>query len=338
METLKLEPWVREAARQPVAFAQVREDPTMDLALLERLGSGLRVVMIASGGCTAASLIASGRTSHVHLIDANPAQIAMARSKLALLLEASFEQRMRLLGHTRQDPDQRRRDGLSLLCSLQLPPDIFGEVEVWSKLGLDQCGRYELLFAELRRQLAEQPSTRDEAFRRVMSQENLVALFGPGATANRAKDFWQHFLCQTERALAIDPSMSGPFLSQMLRGCFASRPHHWLALAPPARWPVVTWEVHAALPALRRLEAKSCDFLHLSNILDWVPIEEARQTLEQAARILRPGGLMALRQLNSTLPVRRLGERVKWHESLSDSLLARDASFFYREFHVGCVP
>jgi hypothetical protein len=53
--------WVDEALRMPVAFAQVREDPRVDLAVVERLRRGdLSGLMIASGGCTAAALVASG--------------------------------------------------------------------------------------------------------------------------------------------------------------------------------------------------------------------------------------------------------------------------------------
>lgn len=305
----------------------------MDLALLERLGTGLRVVMIASGGCTAAALVGSGRVDELQLIDLNPAQIALTRVKLALLQNAEQGQRMKLMGHSWQSASERRRDGLRLLDALGLVPDCLGDVEVWSRLGMDHCGRYELLFAELREHLDGKLATL--AFREVMSQDNLVALFGPAATGNRATDFWRHFHLQTTQALTKDPEIQGPFLSQMLRGRFGSRTHHWLALSPPPSWPTVSWKVRPVVDALRELPAESCDYLHLSNTLDWVSQEEAKLTLEQAARVLRPGGLVALRQLNSTLPIRELGEGITWDEELSRHFLASDSSFFYRDFHVG---
>src|SRR5688572_13082427 len=80
-------PWALAAASRPIAFAQVREDPWVDLAAIERLGAdrGLRVIMIASGGCTAALLAASGRVADLHLVDVNPAQLTLTRLKLHLL-------------------------------------------------------------------------------------------------------------------------------------------------------------------------------------------------------------------------------------------------------------
>ena len=65
-------------AALPIAFSQVREDPAVDETILAGLPPGARVFMIASGGDTAASLVASGRVSHLHLVDINPAQLASA--------------------------------------------------------------------------------------------------------------------------------------------------------------------------------------------------------------------------------------------------------------------
>ena len=42
----------------------------------------------------------------------------------------------------------------------------------------------------------------------------------------------------------------------------------------------------------------------LSNILDWLPREAATATLASAARALRPGGYVVIRQLNSALDIR----------------------------------
>jgi S-adenosylmethionine-diacylglycerol 3-amino-3-carboxypropyl transferase len=48
--------WVLEAARRPVAFAQVREDAALDQWVVEQLDAGAEVIMVASGGCSAAAL------------------------------------------------------------------------------------------------------------------------------------------------------------------------------------------------------------------------------------------------------------------------------------------
>ena len=77
------------------------------------------------------------------------------------------------------------------------------------------------------------------------------------------------------------------------------------------------------------------DFVHLSNILDWLSPDEARATLDLAWRALRPGGWTLIRQLNSNLDIQALGERFQWQRTPAEALHNRDRSFFYRGLHLG---
>jgi S-adenosylmethionine-diacylglycerol 3-amino-3-carboxypropyl transferase len=79
----------------------------------------------------------------------------------------------------------------------------------------------------------------------------------------------------------------------------------------------------------------SFDFVHLSNILDWLSPEEARRTLELAWESLQPGGWVLIRQLNSVLDIPHLGHMFDWHAAEASDLHARDRSFFYRALHLG---
>ena len=54
------------------------------------------------------------------------------------------------------------------------------------------------------------------------------------------------------------------------------------------------------------------DFVHLSNILDWLSAEEAGRLLARAAAVLRAGGAVLIRQLNSTLEIPPLGPDFEW--------------------------
>src|SRR5262245_7051936 len=94
-----LPPWVEEAATLPIAFAQVREDPRIDRHVVEQLGTAARICMIASGGCTAAVLATLPNVAAIHLVDPNPAQLALTRLKLRLLETSEPDYRLRLLGH-----------------------------------------------------------------------------------------------------------------------------------------------------------------------------------------------------------------------------------------------
>lgn len=331
--------WLKQAADQPIAFSQVREDPEIDLRLANSLGANLNVTMVASGGCTAASLVGTGRIGSLNLVDLNPSQIALTRFKLHLFRECSQRQKLGMLGHENLPAGSRRTQVGEILTKLDLPPDIFGNPDVWSKVGLDQCGRYELLFAELRRQMGPTPRSlsseqRAQVFKRVMSQDNLVVLFGPEATANRVIEFWKHFHRQTENALVRDNSGTNPYLCQMLQGKFESTHYDWLSRGAPLVWPQVFFQNQEMAAFLKSLQTNSQDFIHLSNILDWLPLKEARRTLSEAGRVLRDQGLLVVRQLNSALSVPDMGPKLEWQPRLSESLLKTDKSFFYQALHV----
>ncbi|GDY12490.1 hypothetical protein LBMAG53_13680 [Planctomycetota bacterium] len=98
--------WIADAVLLPLAFAQVREDPLVDLALLG--GPGSRVLMIASGGCTVARLAADPRVELIHAVDPNPAQLALARLKVSLLSSGS-SQRRQVLGRQPMAVEARQR-------------------------------------------------------------------------------------------------------------------------------------------------------------------------------------------------------------------------------------
>ena len=354
-------PWVVEAARRPVAFAQVREDAALDQWVVDRLGTGAKVLLVASGGCTAALAASRPNVLRLHLIDPNAAQIALARLKLRLLATSSTGERLSLLGHASMPVTERQRRLTTELETLDLSPGALGPIHLIAEQGPDHAGRYELLFAKLREELrpvadeltaalelrdpAEQlrradPSTKlgrglDAAFDTVMALPNLVGLFGEGATRNRCEPFSRHFARRTRQCLATLPAADNPYLWQMLQGQFPGGSRYpWLDAAPPARMPEVICHVGSMAEALAG-HPQEFDFIHLSNILDWLAPEEAHSTLVLAWQALRPGGWILIRQLNSCLDIQALGEQFEWENRSAGELHARDRSFFYRGLHLG---
>lgn len=360
--------WVTQAAAQPVAFAQVREDPWLDERVFALHAGAASAFLVASGGCTACWLAGRGLARELLLVDVNPAQLALTRLKLALLQTHSPEERKRILGHAPLDPSVRKEALGSLLDGLSLAQDSLGQLEPVARLGPDHAGRYEMLFVALREALArrgwqapavealllgherlrsgesrQNGSARwfpelDEAFDETMALENLVALFGEGATRNPALPFSRHFAERTRLALAREDAGANPYLWQVLlgRGSPAGGTP-WLDLERCGTLPRVTSMVSTVHDALRR-HTSTFDVVHLSNTLDWSTPEEAAATLQAAARALRPGGKVILRQLNSSLDLRRGDAGISWDPELSGQLLEADRSYFYRQVHVGLRP
>ena len=63
-----------------LVYAQIWEDPAVDLAALE-LGPKSRIVTIASGGCNAMSYLVAD-PMQIQAVDLNPAHVALLKLKL----------------------------------------------------------------------------------------------------------------------------------------------------------------------------------------------------------------------------------------------------------------
>ena len=355
--------WAVLAAELPLAFAQVREDPRLDLELASVLPYEGTVVMVASGGDTAVCL-SWVPLKRLLLVDMNPAQIELARLKWHLAQTLTSREVKRLLGHLPM-PAEKRSQVLQLCFEkLHVPQEVLGPLDVVATLGPDHAGRYEITFAELRQALGVRgesvmqavrsedsaqaaallaPGTPggdalDEALASVMSLSNLVCLFGAEATQNPRQPFHRHFAERIRDAVSRLPANTNPFLWQMLVGKFPDEvSYDWIqhchghttARTEPE------YQRGRMKEVLESLEAESVDLVHLSNILDWLSIEEATATLESARRVLKPGGKVILRQLNSTLDIPSLECGLAWDTELGRTLQERDRSFFYPHIHVG---
>ncbi len=337
------DPWALRAATWPVAFAQVREDSRLDVRLAESLPANATVVMIASGGETLVQL-ARLPIRRIHGVDLNPAQLALTRLKWWLAEQGDADRASRLLGHDPM-PAKERWDELERCFGvLGLDPEILGPLEQVAERGPDRCGRYEWCFEELQNRLAtgveglaEHPGL-DRVLDEVMSLPNLVALFGEGATQNPRQSFARHFAWRTRVALERGDAGTNPFLHQMYTGRFvAGHRYDWLQTPGVLRAEAV-WHLGSMQSILDSLPAAQVDLVHLSNILDWLSAGEARDTLSAALRVLRPGGRVVLRQLNSTLEVEGLECGLKWDRSLGERFVAEDRSFFYPRIHIGTRP
>ena len=354
--------WVRNAASQPIAFSQVREDAFQDQWVVQQIIGPSRILMIASGGCTSAFLATMPQINEIQLVDPNPAQMALARLKLELLRAFSPQKRLQILGHEKMSMDARKKELIGLCKVLRLPHDIFGSLDEVSRKGPDFAGRYEAVFEQLRKILA--PSAKQiaqllqetdlveqsqklhshleaplkKAFSEVMALPYLVRLFGAEATRNSVEPFALHFFHRTCMILQTVPALGNPYLAQVLLGQFTGGVYYpWLLCDSPAQLPTMSFETTSMVLALEKniAEGKTYHFVHLSNILDWLSPEDVEKTLLLAFKILEPKGYVLIRQLNSNLNIRQWGHFFSWQEEASQRLHQRDRSYFYRAIHLG---
>ena len=357
--------WIEEAAELPVAFAQVREDPLLDLEAVAAVGNSARVVMVASGGCTAAFLAGTGTIAELVLVDPNPAQLALTRLKLHLLSHAWREERALLLGHRSERGTGTRGPRLAAAAEAAgVSLDELGPRSMITGAGPDEAGRYEQVFSQFRTEMRsrgqgaavlslfgmtdleeQRAAVRAPAFAAALrdacdatfDQDILAKLFGAAATSHTRMPFAEHFRERFHTGLSSVRAMDNPWMRSLLLGASAAagEPPPWIAMPLTALLPEIETKVAPMQDVLTNLRPSSVDVVQLSNILDWLEPAEACNTLELAARALRRNGVVIVRQLNSTLDIAALGGNISWDAAGGARLHARDRSFFYRAIHAG---
>ena len=349
-----------EVAKLPLAFCQVREDARLDKSIIDSLSRSAKVLMVASGGDTLALLAAQKNVESIVAVDANDAQLSLSRIKLNLLNEHSLKRR-NLLGHGRNFHERNFDELVRFSEFLGIDLEDLAPKKLIQQRGLDFCGRYECLFAALQKDLLGDvdflnllkiedlrerylyssavwaEDTLHSIFEKYFSLQLLIELFGKQATQNPLKTFSAHFLEQTMAYLHSTEDISTPFLQQFLRGEFSSgSAYDWMSLPVIQEYAQVEFQHGLMLDYMKTADSESFDFIHLSNILDWLSADEAGELLQESQRLLKKGGRVFIRQLNSSLDIEATGGELSWDGELADVLLAQDRSFFYRKLFVGC--
>jgi S-adenosylmethionine-diacylglycerol 3-amino-3-carboxypropyl transferase len=257
------------------------------------------------------------------------------------------------------DPGLRKDALLEIFSSLKYQNDILGPIDFVAEIGPDYSGRYELLFKRLQYEieanndselllnlndvvkqqafLAEHSDYKARlkaAFSNVMSLPNLVRIFGTEATQNSVMPFAKHFYLRTIQAIETMKAVTNPYLSQLLRGKFTTNNiYPWLNLEKKMLDTEINYKLCSMADSL--VNSSDCyDFIHLSNILDWLTEKQASELLRLVYNKLNKGGLVIIRQLNSNLSIPKLGESLTWDLDQARLLHTQDRSFFYQKLHI----
>jgi S-adenosylmethionine-diacylglycerol 3-amino-3-carboxypropyl transferase len=311
--------------RPGLKFAVVREDPQLEAQLIDRTGAR-RVLVVASGGCTALCLLAEDDAVEVTAFDLNPRQLEHVADKAASAAAGEL---------ARLNVDDAAEDGLN------------------------QCGEFEALFRLLRTMLAQfvaRPGEIDGLFaaadderRAIVDQWTthrywpalfascfadglLHAMFGSAATQHaRPGSYPGYFQGAFERGLRRDDAARNPFLQHVLRGAYRAADAPAYTRARTARPPELILGGLERVPDLERF-----DLYSLSNVFDWSDDALVVDWAGRLKRAARPGSAVLLRQLNNERDLRRhFTPEFRFDDRLGRELHARDRSLFYNRVEVG---
>ena len=327
-------------------FAVVREDPRVEIGAFEALGvEPTKLLLIASGGCTAFALQTALPRAEMTLVDPNPAQIEHVRRKRARLESGALLSDFNV---GTDDPD-----------------------------GLSECGEFEALFRTLRCFIHEFVAPYEDwraffdggelpdlaqkywpvAFHLAFSDPFLNAMFGPDATQHAEPGSYpDYFRSVFESGLRRDVARDNPFLHHVLLGHYLERPAalpEFLVEAPqPPKGGALRGRASRAARApvsesaddrftyvqatIDQVDLGGYDFIGLSNVFDWMEADRVAEVMEKLRTETRPGTVVLWRQLNNdrNLPAQLRGT-FTFDDALGQRLQARDRSLFYSRIHVG---
>lgn len=331
-------------------FAQIREDARVERAFFE---GARRVLVVASGGCTALSLL-DDRVDAVHAVDANPAQTELLALKVAAMRALDLDDLLVAFGEAPGD-----RAGLFARLGLRPDPESAargllhgGANERFYRFLGDNLrrnvlpdGAWDALLAApdvaaQRRWLATHATSEafEVAVRVLLSRTTHEHFFPPAMFAHVSeRHFGDFFLERFVHELETRPVADSPFLHQLLAGRYPprARPRY---LTPDgyaaARRNLDKLEIITApLQALPEPTAPY-DALALSNVLDWAGPDDADAIAARVRAVSAPGARVVLRQMLDARPLpARLGLR-----DAGSPASALERSMLYRSVICGRLP
>lgn len=358
------------AVRDRLFFAQVREDPVLEL---EALSPALRgtIAMVSSGGCTALSLLAAG--ARVIGVDLNATQNDLVELKAAALATLGRDEALAFLGATHATSEDRWRAYARVREALS--PAARG---TWDSRGKDvtrgaiSTGVTERfisavvgairLFIHPARRIARLLACRSleeqrDFYHREWNSRRWRALFPlliNRATFNRTYDpaffqnvenhsFAEHFYRLVEHSICEVPIATNYFLHQMLTGTYPTEVEGAL---PPYLTPGGAREVVERRGALTLVDApftaylktlpdQSLSGLSLSNICEWLPPEQLDELFAEVVRTAEPDAVLCFRNFVSWTDIpERWRERVVEDRARGARMSARDRSAVQPRFAV----
>lgn len=316
-----------EGAR--LLFAQVREDEAIERALWRSLtedGQSARALNIASGGCTALSLLACNQ-GKVDAIDINPAQIAITELKLAALKQLELEDFRTVCVRDARDAYSHLRPHLTD----QTRTFFDGRRHILG-YGLNLCGWIDRKLEKLvslfhavvqNRKRTEaflvlnDPAAQRAAFEEhwnnwrwrlalnVAFSRSLLSLgYGANALKSLPPDFPRIMKIRIEQALTEHPAATNPYLWQTFLSRYPESEEGFPYYLQTAGWhearsnadnlrmtctDIVTW--------LKNQPDKTISFFAISNILEIVEPTYKIELLKQIARTSRDRALICVRSI-----------------------------------------
>lgn len=339
-----------------LGYGHVREDPALEMSLVEvlarELGRPLRVAVVASGGCTALTLLSSEHVARVDAIDLNPAQLHLVELKRTAVGCLDLDEQRVLLDGDDDATEERWRLYERMHDALPEATRAYWDArQAEVGFGIARAARFERLCRELSDAFEEEgldPLNRpSEAlghpawrsiFGRVFDGSRFASSFGTAAVAySSERPMSAHFSQRLAEALRRTSSDNNYLVRQLFSSDGASGPPCMQAAVQERMRALGTDRLHLhrgpLLGCLAQLTADTpVDLVQTSDVTDWLPPSERNALMRCVKDALSPGGALLARRLNGDGDLSSVvGKHLVTDAAMSASFLERERSFLYRE-------
>jgi len=329
--------------------------------LAQQQSHPLRILLVASGGCTALSLLAHPAVAQIDAVDINPAQLYLVELRRQIIQHLTPAEQRCVLGIDLTTPAS---DRLALYHQVRshlpiAPRQYWDQHTEQIAFGVNRVGRFEQLFRVLAARFAalglnplQQPDVAlahpqwRSLFEATFERQTLIQTFGEAAVNySMDRSFGEHFADVFAQALQRFDPHDNYFLTQVWGDRYAQEPE---GIPPYLQATSQQTILHCGIErlhlhqghfvaTLRSLSQETpFDLIQFSNISDWMPVDALHQMLAIAVQCLAPGGALLGRRLNGDHHLATLmSNHVAVDTALSRALWQSDRSFFYREVVVG---
>jgi S-adenosylmethionine-diacylglycerol 3-amino-3-carboxypropyl transferase len=342
-------------------FAQVREDPLLELAAFQDRLDG-PIAIVSSAGCTALSLVARGATE-VYGVDVNRTQHHLVEFKAAAIARHDPGRALALLGAAETAPGARLDGYRRIRDDLTPPARRYWDARPTTiARGVLQAGATERLMRLIavclrlihpRRRvrellalqtLGEQSGFyRDEwdnarwrlLFRLLCNRMVLRRTYDPRFFAHvKEPSFARHFHRVAEHTLTELAVRDNYFLHFMLTGRYPadSRPPYLTGRVPVERLTLVDGSL---TDFLSRQPDRSMAGFALSNICEWLTDAEVEELFAQIVRTARPGARLVFRNFVGWTEVPGKFQEIVFEDrARGERLMRLDRSLCQRRFAI----
>ncbi|MCG3692769.1 DUF3419 family protein [Aliarcobacter butzleri] len=288
---------IDKISKEVIAFYYLREDYSLELNILNNQKNKSNILMIASGGESLIEYLGQTKESSIDVIDMNINQINLCKEKIEILLENKF----------------------------------------YSNKEVDYAGKFEKLFALIREYLEEDiynfslDDIKDKlefVVSNIFSNSNLMHIFGENATKYSSDDFGLHFFNVFSKSLKMkDIEFTNKNINNILGGVDINLSNERIEhLKNNYNKHTINWYNTNFIDFDTD---KNYDLITISNIGDWMPIDEFRHIIQKLVDKTNQGGSIIVRKL--------LGDYNLYEEMKRFNLEIRneqDNSFFYSETYI----